>query len=126
MRYLDPGHHYELQGLEFSSPQQLRFIKRLGDNYPGNIPPSYSGTNCQEPLRAVIQRCRYLNHQFWCVETTCIIQLLRFAVWLFEFRAARLHHRWPPFKTTEVIQCKHCGHVKCKCIMPVNPLPIPH
>lgn len=113
MNVIDPGHNYVLQSLDNAPPQILQFSKRIGPNYPGNEPPAYHGTNCQEPLRAIFDRCRYLSRQFWCVETTLIVLLLLAALWLFEFRAARIHRRWPPRRVINGPICPICGHVGC-------------
>lgn len=47
MRVLDPGHLYALDSLDKSEDdksQLLRFVKRIGDKFPGNIAPPYAGT----------------------------------------------------------------------------------
>jgi len=72
MKVLDPGHKYELAVLDGDLPVILTYTKRIGDKYPGNEPPAYSGTTLQEEWRAQIDRLRYLNNQesHW-VNTEC-------------------------------------------------------
>jgi hypothetical protein len=53
---IDPGHEYELASLDGEKAVRLTFVKRIGARYPGNKGPSYSGTNCQEVLRVLIDR----------------------------------------------------------------------
>jgi hypothetical protein len=113
MRCLDPGHLYELAVLDGGAVQELRFVKRIGERYAGNEAPGYAGTNCQEVTRALIDRSRYLGGQFWCIETALAILAYRFALWLFELRAARLHRRWPPWRLMGE-QCGECGHLVCR------------
>ena len=43
MKVLDPGHKYELAVLDGDLPVILTYAKRIGDKYPGNKPPAYSG-----------------------------------------------------------------------------------
>ncbi len=122
MKTIDPGYRYALvnydnypqqQGLE----QQLLFVKREDENYPGNKGTN-PGTNCQEVLRALIDRCVYLQKQKSCAETEAIIGNLRSALLLFELRAARRHGRHLDFSYLETIEiagtCETCGHVDCQ------------
>ncbi|HEV2225025.1 MAG TPA: hypothetical protein VGR84_18685 [Candidatus Acidoferrales bacterium] len=116
MRILDPGHRHELTSLDGGPAFVIHFCKRIGDGYPGNIGSPVPGPNCQEYLRALIERASYLNGQFWCLETTLIRWLLIGALWLFEARAARIKHRWPPSlkKCLHGRICPACGHVGCR------------
>ena len=86
MKILDAGHHYELDCLDGDETQSLVFVKRSGPKFPFNE-GSYPGTNCQEVLRALIDRCQYLQAQAPCAETKSIIANLRAALLLFELRA---------------------------------------
>lgn len=126
MKVLDPGHLYELPYLDldrlhwwkrlFSRKRgTLRFVKREGDGYPGNI-GHYPGTNIQDVLRALIDRVSYLQNQISCAENVVVLTALRDALYFLEKRAATRHHRSFPFSTTgiEHIQtCKVCGHIGC-------------
>lgn len=118
MKVIDPGHCYDLLELdgEWSLGQRLTFVKRLGDNYPGNEPPAYAGTTMQEVLRAVIHRARYVNNQIPCRETNRVINLCTTAVFELERRAARRHGRVIDF-TPEIAvigaPCLTCGHIHC-------------
>lgn len=116
MKILDAGHAYELDSLDGGSPIDLWFVKREGENFPfnsGNRP----GTNCQEVLRALIDRCRYLNNQKPCAETEAIIGCLETALLLFELRAARRHGRTLCLQQLQELMCarvcKKCLHVGC-------------
>ena len=67
-------------------------MKREGKGYPGNV-GHYAGTNCQEVLRVLIDRVKYLEGQIPCRENSLIISSLRTALWHFESRAADRHNR---------------------------------
>ena len=118
MKVLDPGHSYRLDNLDGFGTQMLDFVKRVGEDYPGNGELPYSGTNCQEVLRVLIDRCIYLSNQKGCAETTSIIHLLRSALLLFELRAARQHNRHLHlghlYRIENVETCSTCGHIQCE------------
>jgi len=113
----DPGHLYTLPSLDDGQPQELRFVKRIGEKYPGNEPPAYGGTTMQEVIRALIDRAEYLQQQIPCCETEAAIGNLRTALLLFEIRAARVHQRSLDFKRLRDFEaaerCGHCLHVGC-------------
>ncbi len=121
----DPGHLYLLNqfgefagSMALNSPkQELRFMKRIGDDYPGNKPPGYVGTSSQEVLRSVIKRTKYVNSQKYCIENELAINLLRTVVLLFEQRAARQHGRKleliSTFSIEDIPTCIVCGHIEC-------------
>lgn len=117
MRVLDPGHTYELATLDGGGPQIKRFVKRIGQKYPGNVGPGYGGTILQEQWRADIDRLRYVNGQFPCAETEAAIGLIEGAILLLEIRAKRTKHKILTALTVgEVVNgqcCAQCGHVKC-------------
>src|SRR6266403_40383 len=96
MRVIDPGHHYELTnldvGLEVYNFSDIVFVKREGVGYPGNV-GHHSGTNCQEVLRVLIDRVKYLDNQIPDDNNETILGFLRLAVFNFEERAARRHGR---------------------------------
>jgi len=115
MKITDAGHCYIAEGLDGGEPQRIRFVKREGDNFPFND-GSYGGTNCQEILRILIDRCEFLYKQKPCAETECIIANLRSALLLFELRAARRHDRQLELVSTDQLMsdtCKICGHIGC-------------
>ncbi len=116
MKIIDPGHTYELSRLDGHGVETLRFVKREGEKFPGNV-GSYSGTNCQEVLRVLINRCEYLNDQIQCAETESIIHLLNTSLFLFEVRAARRSGRSLSLKRLDGIRvidcCPVCGHIQC-------------
>lgn len=116
IKVIDPGHDYELIGLDGAEPQRLVFVKREGKNYPGNV-GSHPGLLTQDVLRACLDRCIYMNNQGNCAETDIIISALRTAIMAFEIRAARC-------RGTEIIlnqlsdidkalTCPKCGHIQC-------------
>lgn len=122
MKVLDPGHRYQLASLDkkwwhfWKRPITLRFVKREGPGYPGNV-GHYPGTNLQEVLRALIDRVYYLDGQISCEENDLILWHLRCSLQGLEDRAARRHGRdldnftgWIEFEPT----CSLCGHIGCK------------
>jgi hypothetical protein len=121
MKVLDLGHAYSVDGyphdhrlgeLTFAT-QLVEFVKKVGDNFPGNRPPEHSGTNCQEILRVLIDRVKYLNQQKPSEENLDILLFLRLSLYKFEKRAARL--KGVSFSNTSHIEelepCKICGHI---------------
>ncbi len=116
MKILRAGHEYILESLDGGETQKLTFVMREGDGFPFNS-TSFPGTNCQEVLRSLIDRCEHLNNQNECAETEAIIGNLRSALLLFELRAARRHHRFLDLPTTKRLMsgpiCSQCGHVQC-------------
>ena len=117
MKVLDPGHSYELEHLDGHSTTHLTFVKRCGDMYPGNT-GRYQGTNMQEVLRALIDRCRYVNQQDDNVFTKRVIDMLRSALFHLEYRAAVRHERDTAFLANADLEngptCPKCGHIGCK------------
>lgn len=115
MKEADPGHSYELDSYDGGVPKSLVFMKRKGPKYPGNT-DSYSGTNCQEVLRALIARVKYLDCQISCPENQIILNSLRDSINAFEIRAAKRHRRDLNL-TKEFIEdeehCSICGHISC-------------
>lgn len=122
MKVIDPGHEYELDSLDGEQPNRLVFVKREGDKYPGNV-GHHPGTNCQEVMRALIERLRYVNEQISCRETTIAINKLEDALdalYVLEQRAAVRHGRGAAFDRLDrraVVEgrgkCRACGHVGC-------------
>lgn len=116
MKVIDPGHVYEIEGLDGSESQIIYFVKRQGKNYPGNIGMN-PGPITQEFLRAILHHCKYMNNQGPCAETDVIINALRTALFAFEVRAARC--RGESIDLTHLSQiegaevCKKCGHIQC-------------
>jgi len=116
MKVLDPGHLYQLTCLDGDHTEFLQFVKRVGEHYPGNVSPGYAGTICQEVLRALIDRTRYLHRQIPCVETEAIVGLLSAALVLFEIRAKRVKGKNLVASVDQIERgpiCPQCGHVLC-------------
>lgn len=116
MHILDAGHSYLLTSYDGGMPQQLDFMKRVGATYPFNH-SVHAGTNCQEVLRALIDRTRYLLTQAPCAETEAALGLLQTTLLLFELRAARRHARTLDIGTLmqlgSMSTCATCGHAEC-------------
>lgn len=118
MRVLDPGHRYTVDGYDAPGKmdQLVTFMKREGVGYPGNK-GTYPGTNCQELLRVLIDRVKYLDKQIPCFANLLVLSHLRNALYLFEYRAATNHgmvFKEPPLNTIEDCHtCLTCGHIQC-------------
>ncbi len=116
MKILDAGHVYRLDCIDGDQSQLLTFVKREGERFPFNE-GHHPGTNCQEVLRALIDRTEYLNHQRPCAETEAAAANMRSALLLFELRAARCHDRTLDLSATQdlmsAVPCKNCKHVGC-------------
>jgi hypothetical protein len=122
VRILDPGHIYALDVLDIAaderqSTEMLVFVKREGPRYPGNL-SHYPGTNCQEVIRALIDRVKYLDSQAPDPRNQPVIAHLREALWLFESRAAQRYGRQlPPIEEFTCIEdeptCPGCAHIRC-------------
>jgi hypothetical protein len=120
MQEVDPGHKYELDVLDGSGPHLLTFVKREGNNFPGNV-GHYKGTNLQEVLRAMIARVKYLDKQIPCMENKEIINQFRYCILRLEGRAARRHGRLPDEKMyvsygeiEALSTCGLCRHIGCE------------
>lgn len=118
MKIIDPGHYYQLlvlDGDQNDYGQWLRFVKREGDKYPGNV-GHYPGTNIQEVLRVCIDRLDYLNKQIPCSDNRIAQNSLIITVHALECRAADRHGRRIPSLEQAVHgdTCAKCGHVGCK------------
>jgi hypothetical protein len=90
MKTLDQGHRYILDAIDNGTPQHLAFVKREGDNYPGND-GHYGGTQAQEVIRALIERTIYVNAQIPHAANEEVVEHLRFALLALEQRAAQRH-----------------------------------
>lgn len=116
MKVIDPGHEYLLDSLDGEQTNRLVFVKREGEKYPGNV-GSHAGTTIQEVLRALIERCRYVNDQIPCRETETATRCLIAALRVLEERAARRHGRALTVPLPDLIsgagKCPACGHVGC-------------
>jgi len=121
MKILDPGHAYIVQSyspiggiVEYGEP--IYFFKKIGEGFPGNTGEPHIGTNCQELLRVLIDRVKYLDNQIPCEENKKIISSLRNALYNFEYRAAKRRNQlnWDfsdPIENEPA--CKECGHINC-------------
>ena len=128
MQVLDPGHCYSVDyfdnvdgdGNQIVEPLPIQFMKRIGDKFPGNEGPPVPGTNCQEVLRVLIDRVKYLENQVPCKENRVIIGELRNTIQLFEWRAAQRHGTECQIFAEDVENvpaCPVCGHIfGCDCL----------
>lgn len=118
MTVRDPGHLYKLDVLDGDGEKEtLRFVKREGSGYPGNV-GHYPGTNCQEVLRALIDRVKYLDGQIPDSSNVAVLGHLRGALVSLEIRAARRHKRVPAnalwiVDVENAPTCPECGHIGC-------------
>jgi hypothetical protein len=116
MEVIDPGHKFRLEGYDGGEAQVLVFMKREGTGYPFNV-GHHSGTNCQEVIRALIERVKYLQRQVPCDQNSQIIQLLRESLILFEDRASQRRGKTSPQLSCEDFEllptCPTCGHIGC-------------
>lgn len=117
MTVIDPGHEYALDSLDGELRQRLTFVKREGAGYPGNV-GHHPGTTIQEVLRALVERCAYVNRQTPCPETSEVTAMLIRCVCLLEQRAARRHGRTLTASPEDIVagvgKCSGCGHVGCR------------
>lgn len=130
MKVIDPGHIYELNWLDvergfeaedFDGPgcRDLRFVKREGEKYPGNV-GHYAGTTMQEVLRAIIDRLKYVHAQKPDPLNNFAMNNLRSAFYNLELRAALRHGRTLNFSLAEIDcietlpTCAKCGHIGCR------------
>lgn len=118
MKILDDGHQYNLQILDGDSTQsqQLTFVKRTGDKYPGNQ-TAYPGTTSQDVIRCLIDRNIYTDRQLPCWHNKLIKQLLICALYLLELRHWQKHNlKILPLKNIhQAPTCEACGHTNCHC-----------
>jgi hypothetical protein len=128
---IDPGHRYAVKNYDGAGYQDIQFMKRIGEMYPGNTGVPVPGTNCQDGIRVWCFRVRYLNGQVPCEENEIILEHFRESLLLFEFRAAKRHHKekeWQDFiykqnmlvrKSSIPVEewpyCNKCGHMLCVC-----------
>lgn len=115
MKVVDPGHIYELDKLDSYEKVRLVFVKRVGKTYPGNE-NVHPGTNMQEVIRALIDRCQYVDGQIESIHTKQVVVLLREALTRLETRAAERHGRVFNSQTHAIEllpTCKKCGHIGC-------------
>jgi hypothetical protein len=90
MKVLDPGHSYLLDSLDGGGPEELTFVKRVGEKYPGNT-TAYSGTTIQEVARVCIDRLKYVDNQIPDDRNYYAMTLLREVIYSLEERAYDRH-----------------------------------
>lgn len=127
MQVIDPGHLYRLDVLdwgvreEVGDPSQtIRFVKRIGDKFPGNTGAGYPGTLSQEVIRVLIDRAHYVDDQRPHPRNALAIGHLRQALRELELRAAeergdiRAVFQIASAETPELLStCDGCGHIAC-------------
>lgn len=113
MRILDTGHVYEVHNVDGPGTQLITFVRRRGDD--AQLLPErdrHAGILCQELLRVLVDRVRFLNDEDPCVEDTEIIHHLRDSLRLFESRAARRTIEKLPMPEL-ADACPICHHILC-------------
>lgn len=80
MKVLVPGHKYKLTHLDGDNHSILSFVNR-------NRGQEEEGTNCQEVIKSLIDRVKFLDNQLHWEQNKDIIHHLRMALVLFEARA---------------------------------------
>lgn len=117
MKIIDPGHRYLIESVNGGPSQEIFFVKREGHNYPGNV-GTQEGPITQDFLRAILDRCVYMNNQIPCAETEAVIASLRTAIMMFEIRAARCRGTAIELPHLQDIDdapaCPKCGHIQCE------------
>ena len=116
MRVIDPGHEYALRHLDDDGESMLRFVKREGVEYPGNV-GSHPGTTTQEVLRALIARTQYVNRQAPHPANLDAIYYMRATLVALEIRASERHGlSLAPVQhdAENAPTCPACGHIQCK------------
>lgn len=122
MKVMDPGHLFVLNHLDGEGTSLLRFVKRVGDKFPGNEPPGYGGTTVQEVIRALISRIKYVDNQEPSLYNEDVIDDLRRALNTLECRAAFKNNRLTQYTeyayhydgyVEDMPVCKTCGHIAC-------------
>lgn len=115
MKVIEAGHTYGLQSLDGGDWEVLRFVKREGEGYPGNV-GAHPGTIIQDVLRACIDRLDYVDNQIPCKNNRYAKFALQQAIWELEDRAAQRHGRILDSNIVDIeklIPCSSCGHVGC-------------
>lgn len=116
MDIIDNGHDYLTNSFDGNWPSRIVFMKREGDGYPFNM-GHHPGANCQEVIRVLIDRVKYLQKQVPCAANESILNHLRLALRGFELRAAHRHGRPLPAFELEQVEaqptCASCGHIGC-------------
>ena len=116
MRVIDPGHAYALRDLDGEAETVLRFVKRVGPEYPGNA-GAHPGPTTQEVLRALIDRTIFVDSQQPHHQNAVAIRDMRSALAALEARASERHGvpcRWGPAEIETMPTCPTCGHIWCK------------
>lgn len=126
MVVIEPGHIIRLDQYDGEDTEQLLvFMKRVGKGYPGNEGSPHPGTNCQEVLRGLFHRARYLNNvNIPHPRNSAIAQHLSSALLEFELRAAerhgygseascQLHNMYADGMLMTAPTCRKCGHIIC-------------
>ncbi len=117
MIVLDPGHTYQPSEIDGETTENvIIFVKREGEGFPGNE-GHHAGTNCQEIVRILIDRVKYLHNQIPHSNNIKIINALREVLLQFEQRAAERHGRQLPHLIRDIENipcCPQCGHIYCE------------
>lgn len=113
MKIIEPGHIYDVENVDGPGTQRITFVRRR--SHDGRLlrdASRHAGILCQELLRVVIDRTRYLNDEDPCHEDVEIINALRGALRSFEARAARRTIEKMPMPEL-ADACPICHHLLC-------------
>lgn len=113
MKVIEPGHVYDLQNVDGTGAQRIRFVRRRDDE-AAVLPAAerHQGILTQELLRVAIDRTLYLNAEAPCPENVEIVNALRKALAAYESRAARRTvEKHPMIERADV--CEICQHMLC-------------
>ncbi len=117
MQVISPGHIYLAEGVAGAEPQEIVFVKNRGEKYPGNVGEPHPGILCQELIRILIDRTKYLCQQGSCMETEYALAALRQALAWYEVRAARCRGDKIDLPHSTSLEneptCETCGHNFC-------------
>jgi hypothetical protein len=127
MKVINPGHEYEMTSYSIYEDERgifnehIIFVKKIGDKLPGDMKRPQEGTNCQEVLRVLINRVKYMDKQEPCIENKYILNDLRDALGKFELRAAECRGDIKLLLLTlntldcieDIPSCEICGHIGC-------------
>lgn len=126
VKEIDPGHEFELAYLDTDKEKtlaqvgRLRFVKRVGPKYPGNV-DAHAGTTIQEVTRALIKRLIHLDGQDPHRRNKIALRDFRNAMRQLELRAAeragdpdRLLSLSGKMEIEEHPACPTCGHIGCR------------
>lgn len=108
MDIIDLGHHYKLSTLDGNAEVYLTFVRRFrGED-------NYAGTTCQEVLRVLIDRTKFLDGEIPWSGNADIILHMEQALAGFEARAILRKAEKGQIEPSSIIGGKKDGHWRIK------------